>query len=354
LLAEDEPALLELYCEFLTSLGYTCIAAQDGNEALKFIRSEPPDLVLTDFMLPGKTGADILREIKTEPSLSHIPSILISAGSPPERDQESASMFLRKPVPLDRLEQAVRQTLAPPVVEEAEAHAPATVSPMSLAREEMLSWVAHEVKTPLSAALTASDLAMRKLPTDEPSEAVRKLLRVISRQLHRMDELINSILDAAQLEHGNLPLELQRTDIGEFVERIVAYWAELHPDIEFELKNGGLAEVDADPERLRQVLDNLISNAIKYGRSGKCVLLEIREASDSVRISVTDYGPGIPQHELASIFNRYRRIPGQGGRGHGLGLYVAGALARHHGGNLSVRSEVGKGSTFTLSLPRRR
>ena len=113
-----------------------------------------------------------------------------------------------------------------------------------------------------------------------------------------------------------------------------------------------LLRVRGDKERLRQVLDNLLSNAVKYGLPSKMVRIEVSADAGEARISVTDDGRGIPRENLPQVFDRFHRIAGQGGGGHGLGLYIAAALARLHGGELTVDSELERGSTFTLRLPR--
>jgi signal transduction histidine kinase len=216
----------------------------------------------------------------------------------------------------------------------------------------MLSWVSHEIKSPLAAALTATELAMRQVRGGDPA-AVEKRLLVIGRQLRRMDELVTSLLDAAQLQDGRLALDPEPMDLVAAVETAVAYWRELHPEVAFELSFEQHPTVSADPERVRQVIDNLLSNAIKYGRPANRVRVSARVDAERQRaeVSITDRGRGIPREELSHIFDRFHRVPGQGGRGHGLGLYIAAALARLHGGLIRVESEVGQGSTFTLILP---
>lgn len=357
LLAEDEPALLESYCELVRGLGHDCIAAQDGAQALDLARRHSPDLVITDLMMPGRTGLEIIHALRLDPVLSKIPVILLSAGRPSEADRNRAWRFLSKPVSLERFEQAVidgiaaSQAAGPP--QGFTAAPDDRVSPTILAREAMLSWVAHEIKSPLSAALTASQLAARGLVQGEEPAALERRLAVISRQLVRMDELTSSILDAAQLQEGKLDLDLEDLDVGAWVETIAEFWRDLHPEYRFVVNDGHRVLVDADRERLRQILDNLISNAIKYGGPSKVVTLDVRSTSTHVLISVSDDGKGIPREELPHIFDRFHRIAGQGGRGHGLGLYIAAALARLHGGELSVESQLGAGSTFKLAIPRK-
>ena len=357
LIAEDEPALLDSYCELVNGLGHEPLPAHDGNQALDLARKQQPDLVVTDMMMPGQSGLDIIRALRADPVLSDVPVILLSAGRPREADRKEAWKFLPKPVNLERFESVILEGL-----KAAAERGPSkgfyagpgdSVSPISLAREEMLSWVAHEIKSPLTAALTMCDLANRGVDKHEDPSSLKKRLAVIARQLVRMDELVNSILDAAQLQEGKLELDTEDFDLGDWVAKIADYWKDLQPESKFPVVNGHGVTVTADKERLRQVVDNLISNAIKYGGPSKVVRLDVRSTDTNVFVSVADEGSGIPPEELPHIFNRFHRIAGQGGRGHGLGLYIAAALARLHGGELTVESDLGKGSTFTLNIPRK-
>jgi two-component system, sensor histidine kinase and response regulator len=357
LIAEDEPALLESYSELVARLGYECLTALDGDEALVLARQHTPDLVVTDFMMPGRTGLQVIRALKQDPLLALIPTILITAGRPREQELSEAWLALHKPVNIEQFERAVQEGLqwgkGRLHQRRSTASAPDDESPINLAREEMLNWVSHEIRSPISAAMTATELALRDLRSQSNLDAstFERRLNVVSRQLTRMDELVSSILDAAQLHDGKIKLDLEDVALGAWLNGIMASWRELNPEYEFVVRDGSGVVVRADRERLRQIVDNLISNAIKYGKPAKRVITETALSGDHVIIRVTDEGPGIPPEQLATIFDRFQRVAGQGGRGHGLGLYIAAALARLHGGVLSVESEVGRGSTFTLSLP---
>lgn len=357
LVAEDEPALLESFCELVKGLGHRCVSAIDGTEAIEVARREHPDLVVTDLMMPGKTGLDLIRALRADPALSRVPVILLSAGRPAEADKQEAWRFLSKPVNIEGFERAVEEGLkASRGAGQAQGFSAApgdNVSPINLAREAMLSWVAHEIKSPLSAALTVSQLAMRGVDNREDPAALKKRLNVIATQLMRMDALVNSILEAAQLHEGKLELDVEDFDVGEWVAKLAGAWQDLHPEYRFPVSEGRHLQVSGDRERLRQVIDNLISNAIKYGGPSKTVRIELRSTPERVFIAVADEGKGIPPEELPHIFNRFHRVAGQGGRGHGLGLYIAAALARLHGGELTVESTVDRGSTFTLAIPRK-
>jgi two-component system sensor histidine kinase/response regulator len=354
LVAEDEPGLLDSYCELVASLGHQPVAAPDGLRALALARSAPPDLVVTDYMMPGASGIEVIRALRSEPALRDVPVILMSAGRPTDKERGEATLFLPKPVSVDQFEQAIRQVLAAPRQRGSVfiAQAPASAEPLALAREQMLSWVSHEIKSPLSAAMMAAERALRGVRSGEPKEAVELRMQKLQRQLRRMDELVASMLDAAQLQDGKLRAMLERVELPPFLARVLEEWVELYPDYAIELGAVPEVEIAADPERLRQIIDNLISNAIKYGGEARSVTVACAADETHVSISVADRGKGIPAAELPHIFDRFHRVAGQGGRGHGLGLFISAALARLHRGTLTVESEVGRGSTFTVRLPR--
>jgi two-component system sensor histidine kinase/response regulator len=355
LVAEDEPALLEFFRELVEGLGHECLEARDGVEAVTIARSQFPDLVVTDYMMPRSNGLDVIRALRDDPSLRHVPTVLMTAGRPAPEQRTEAWLFLQKPVALEEFERAVREGLK--AAEDCKPLAAAAdsgdrISDLSLTREDMLSWVSHEIKSPLAAATMATQLALRKAKSGEPGKALERNLVITSRQLARMDELVTSILDAAQLRDGRLKLELEHIDLGEWLRKIIAFWKELQPEYDLLLtQDSGPLSCIGDPERLRQIVDNLISNAIKYGQPSRTIHVDVRASVHEVTISVRDFGPGIPAHERRNIFNRFHRVPGQVGGGHGLGLYIASALAGLHDGRLTLHSEVGQGSTFTLSLP---
>ena len=356
LVAEDEAALLEIYAELVAGLGHECVKAHDGNEALDLARQHRPDLVVTDYMMPGLTGVDVIRALRTDPTMAGVPAILLSAGRPPPAAQREASLFLKKPLTLESFERAVEETLKTVegrTTEAGEAQGRSAATDVHLLREEMLSWVSHEIKSPLSSAMMAAQLAMRDLragPVDRAS--LEQRVAQIMRQLARMDELATSMLDAAQLQDGKLRLDVEDIQVSSWLREIVAFWQELHPGHEIALLEAPDVVLRGDRERLRQVIDNLTSNAIKYGKPSKRVEVTARATDDGLVIAVRDFGQGIPPSEVATIFDRFHRVAGQGGSGHGLGLYIAAALARLHGGSIGVASDVGAGSTFTLTLPR--
>jgi signal transduction histidine kinase len=327
------------------------LRAHDGDEALTLARSHGPDLVITDFMMPRKSGIELIRALHgSNDTLSSTPVILISAATP--RAASEATRFLSKPLRLDQLEDEIGKLLA------AKAKRPTTgvletvVAPVDGGkRPEPLNWVAHELKSPLSAVRMSAELLRRRLEVIG-DEQDRGRVQVMLRGLDRMTDLINSVLDAAALGEGKVTLRRHRVDMVGFVERVVSLWRDLHPDVQITLTAPKeRLELSIDESRLQQVLDNLLSNAIKYGAEAKRVDIDVAAQGGQVVTSVRDHGCGIAAGELPHLFERFHRAEAANGHGHGLGLYIAAALAKLHGGTLRAKSELGSGATFSLMLP---
>lgn len=352
LIADDEEPTLEILAEVVSALGHQVLRAHDGEEALTLARAHGPDLVITDFMMPRKSGVELIRALRAaDGELARTPTILISAASP--RAAVEATRFLAKPLRLDQLEDEVKQLLAgkavrPPLP----IHDPAFAPPVDAGRRpEPLNWVAHELKSPLSAARMSAELLRRRLEVIG-DEQDRGRAQVMLRGLDRMTDLINSVLDAAALGEGKVTLRRRRADVVAFVERVVSLWRDLHPDAKITLTAPKeRIELSIDESRLQQVLDNLLSNAIKYGGEAKRVDIDVSPQAGHVCISVRDHGRGIAADELPHLFERFHRAEGVDGQGHGLGLYIAAALAKLHGGTLRAKSDLGAGATFSLMLP---
>jgi len=349
LLVEDEQPLLEVFAEAIADMGHRVVCASNGDEGLAKAREQKPDLILADHMLPGRTGLALLRELRTENGLSRVPVVLMSAGKP--RGHEEAWRFLSKPFALGDLEAAVRDGLAAGgAPEAANSRRPINVAPLVLAREEMLNWVAHEIRSPLGAALLSIDMVQGRLAERAPEVLPR--LQVARRQLLRMNDLVASILDAACLEEGRIELKTSPIRIVPYLNEVIRDWREAHPkaSIAAELADVPVA-VRIDQARVRQILDNLFTNALKYAGAEKPIVVSLEQRPDAIAIRLRDHGPGIPREQLRHVFDRFFRVDDTAGRGHGLGLYIAAALARLHAGSLQADLADGGGTVFSLMLP---
>jgi len=222
-------------------------------------------------------------------------------------------------------------------------------------KREFLLLASHELRSPLAVARGYADM-LRDGSLGTPPESFRRPLEVMQSKLGEIASLVDDMLETARLETGNLRLVRSAVDMGELVRSAVDVVrpgvSERH-ELEIELP-GEPVMVRGDSERLRRIAVNLLDNAVKYSPAGGPVHCAVSRNRGNVRLQVSDHGVGIPEDALGRLFQRFGRIvtPSTSSiPGTGLGLYLCRELARAHGGDISVESQEGEGSTFTVSLP---
>jgi PAS domain S-box-containing protein len=222
-------------------------------------------------------------------------------------------------------------------------------------KDEFVASVSHELRTPLTSILGHLEMLSEEegLPPGVMSQ-----LAVVNRNANRLGALVTDLLHVAQVREGGLQLQTAAVDLAaivrDVVEAIRPAAAEVGVDVRAEVGDRPVVEVDA--HRIRQVLDNLVSNAVKYSPHGGVATVALREGAGVVEIEVADTGIGIPADEVSQVFSRFFRgghalsehIPGTG-----LGLDIVSSIVAAHGGSVAVESVVGVGSTFRVTLPSR-
>ena len=228
---------------------------------------------------------------------------------------------------------------------------------LEAAKSDFLNLASHELRGPLT--VLAGYLSMLEEGTfGELPPAVSSVVGVLVAKTHEVNGLVNDMLETARLDDDQGNLRALPVDVTEVVREVVDDWRALAGAGQ-ELLCEVPAEpvcVDADPARLRTIVTNLVGNAIKYSPNGGTVLSRVEEVGNRVHIAVSDNGLGIAAENFDLLFTRFGRVLTSETRqlpGTGLGLYIARELARVHGGDISVTSELGKGSVFTVTLPAR-
>jgi signal transduction histidine kinase len=221
-------------------------------------------------------------------------------------------------------------------------------------RSEFLAGLSHELRTPLNAILGFAHVLESEV--DGPlSDEARESLAVIRTSGEHLRQLIDDILELSALETGNLQLSRRPVDVREGAEQVVREATATVADKPLKLEVAGEAGLFAyaDRRRVRQILTNLVSNAVKFTSEGS-VTVHLEARGSFVAIIVRDTGPGIPREQTSAIFEEYRQLGDARSRrgGTGLGLSIARRLVLMHGGTIDVSSEMGRGSTFTALLPR--
>jgi PAS domain S-box-containing protein len=220
-------------------------------------------------------------------------------------------------------------------------------------QEEFIGVASHELKTPLTSINAYFELLSFYLPVEGRAEKVNEILTKTRKQLDRLGNLIRDLLDASKIQSGKVQYQLLEADLDEVVAESISNAAHLYPSHQIILKGQCHCTVKCDSERLEQVFNNLFSNAVKYSPKSNKINVEIAVIKNEVKVSVTDYGIGIARDKQARLFQRFYRADniGHNFQGLGLGLYITAEIIKRHLGTIWVRSEPGKGSTFSFTLP---
>jgi signal transduction histidine kinase len=215
--------------------------------------------------------------------------------------------------------------------------------------EQVVAIVAHDLANPLHAVTLAGE-HIRKQAGD--AQAVERGLRTISRATTRMERLLRDLSDTTRIAHGELVLTLRAEPVPPILQDVAQVFgpqsAAAGVTLDTTLPRTS-SVIECDRDRLMQILGNLLGNALKFTREGGRIDLRATDEDDAVRFEVADTGAGIDPKHLPYIFDRFQSYDA---RGTGLGLFIARSLVRAHGGELSVRSSLGLGSTFSFAIPR--
>ncbi len=219
-------------------------------------------------------------------------------------------------------------------------------------KSDFVSMVSHELRAPLTNINGSIELILADENMDP--ETQRAMLRIISEQTARLTRLVQGILNVSRIEARKLEIHPEAVSVRPLMEDVVKQMMQATERHSFQLPEEPLPPVWADPDRLQEILSNLLDNAVKYSPDGGVIRLEAKVLDDRMIISVSDPGVGIPARELNKIFEKFHRVDRGDARatyGHGLGLYISKRLVEAHGGDIWVESEVGAGSTFYFTLP---
>ncbi len=222
-------------------------------------------------------------------------------------------------------------------------------------REEFISLASHELNTPMTSLKLQTQLIQRKITSghDLSLDVVKKLVTTYDSQLKRLIRIVSDMLDISRIKSGKLSLEYSTTDMEALVKDVIERTTEklYLDDVLFAFKSSGPIQGEWDYFRIEQVVLNLLTNAMKYGQD-RPIEISLYEELGTVVLKVRDQGIGIGPENQERIFKRFERaVLSREYTGLGLGLYISKQIVEAHGGNISVESELGKGSTFTVRLP---
>ncbi|MEB3181094.1 MAG: hybrid sensor histidine kinase/response regulator [Nostocaceae cyanobacterium] len=352
LVVDDSPDNVFLIKTILEEEGYAITTAEDGFSALEKVAESPPDLVLLDVMMPGMDGYEVTKRIRKNTDLPFIPILLITAYDAPSVAQGldlGAEDFIRKPVAVEELLARVRSLLRL-------KHSIFERDEIARQREDFVSRLTHDLRTPLVAA-DRMLLLFQQGALGELSGTMQEAIVTMARSNSNLLQMVNTLLEVYRFEAGRKTLAFMPVDLRELFTEVAGELTPLAKDKKLSINlevddDSGITKISGDRLELHRLFTNLVGNAIKFTDSGG-VTIHLRTAKageKDITVEVADTGSGISPQDQATIFERFRQ--GNHKRsGSGLGLYLSRRIVEAHQGTIKVKSELGRGSVFTVRLP---
>jgi len=333
------------------------VLVSSGEEAIKKVKENNPDLVLMDINLNGEMdGIEAASKIH---SFSDIPVIYLTAFSD-ETTLERAKItepyaYLVKPIKDRELQINLEITFSKRKIEKMINENEALIQ-ASKTKSEFIMAISHELRTPLNSIIGFSDLLKTK-NFGELNEIQEKYIDNIQLSGNNLLLIINDILDLSTVEAGKIDLSIEKMSIANVINESIA----IIEDIAKQKKIQVITEIEpgpdiieADKNRIRQVLFNILNNAVKFSKPQGIVTITTRKEGDMAHISVSDTGIGIKEEDIGRLFKEFEQIDRGASRkygGTGLGLVISKKLIELHGGKIWIKSKYGEGTTFTIALP---
>jgi two-component system sensor histidine kinase/response regulator len=363
LVVDDIVKNLQVVGTMLRNEGYDVMPATSGRQALERLRTELPDLILLDLMMPEMDGLEVCVGLKSDPATQQIPVIFLTASNEMEHLVKGfaagAVDYVTKPFNAPELLARVRTHLEL-------KHARQQLRQMNDEKNEFMGIVAHDLRNPLGAVkgyaeLISEETEALQLADTPESERSRVELRQCSARIReassRMAEMVQNLLDANRIERGEMKLQLASTDLSPLVSSVVEVQrgrAAAKQQIFHLQYEPGPVNVAVDPSVMVQVLENLVSNAIKYSPPGKTIFVRLKKQLGVARCEVQDEGPGLSMEDQKKLFGKFARLsakPTGDEHSTGLGLSIVKKMVEAMGGKVWCESELGKGATFVVQLP---
>lgn len=351
LIIDDDKDLLKLLKFNLANRGYKVHTAHEGQEGVRQFEEWQPDLVILDIMMPKMDGWEVCRLIRRQ---SNVPIIMLTAK---DKDEEviygldkGADEYITKPFNVEvlvaRMEALLRRT------KWEQETAQADVEEL---KRNIVACTSHELRTPVDVILSSLDLVLRDAFQDDPQRQKLFIARA-QRSAQSLRWLIDDLLLLVRMDEGALPIMRRPLSVQNELERLLTETQPMQEERKLTVRwkcPEGLM-VNADKQGFRHALHHLLDNALKFSPTGGTVEIKASTDKDSLTIAFRDQGPGIDPVLHEHIFERFYQVDISSTRaygGLGVGLAIARAIARAHGGDVTVESAPGQGSVFRLYVP---
>ena len=359
LIVDDVVSNVLLLKILLTNEKFQVCTASNGNQCIEMAKSEHPDLILLDVMMPDLNGFDTAVILKKDATTQEIPIIFLTALNNPsdlvKGFQVGANDFLTKPFNKEELVMRVMHQIqlvaAKRIIVRQNEELKRTISN----RDKMYSVIAHDLRSPMASIRMVLNLAVNVVSPETVGDEIFGLLDKANRESEETHDLLDNLLKWTKSQTGRLNVVYQDIDLDDIVPGVVDIFKMIAEMKKIDLKYLPADEkltVRADNDMIKTIIRNFLSNAVKFTPEGKAIEVFYKREGEFARISVRDHGVGIAPERVESIFHKGETTYGTGGEeGSGLGLQLCQDFARKNGGEAQVESTLGEGSTFSFTIP---
>jgi len=355
LVVDDQAANIQVVGSVLGKLGHEIIPASDGPTALRRLALRPPDLILLDLLMPEMDGCEVCRRLRANPDWKYIPVIFLSAADDKDfivRALESGGVdYITKPFNQAELISRVRTQLALKSARD-------RLKQLAKDKDELIGILAHDLKNQLGGMQMSAQLLRDRASRSQNADTrTTQLAENIAHSSGQLLAFVKEFLANAAADHG-IAIRLETLNLSDAAAAAVHQYDEAARQkdlaVEVNLPDNGTA-VLADASALDQVLDNLLSNALKFSPPGKRIFVSVESGPTHVECRIQDEGPGFTGADRTRMYHRYARLsarPTGGEPSTGLGLSIVRKLVNAMNGGLICESVPAEGTTFVVRLPR--
>lgn len=359
LIVDDVTSNVLLLKILLTNEKFQICTASNGHQCVEVARSEHPDLILLDVMMPELNGFDTAVILKKDPLTADIPIIFLtalnSASDLVHGFQVGAHDFLTKPFNKEELIMRVMHQISLVAAKRYIIEQNEKLKRIISNRDKMYSVIAHDLRSPMASIRMVLNLCVNVVTPDMVGEEIFGLLDKANRESEETHDLLDNLLKWTKSQTGRLEVAYQNLELDDIVPGVVDIFTMIAEMKKIKLQYIPSEEhlkVRADNDMMKTVVRNFISNAIKFTPEGKGIEVYYKKSGEFAKISVRDHGVGIAPERIDTLFHKGETTYGTGGEeGSGLGLQLCADFARKNGGDVMVESTLGEGSTFSFLVP---
>lgn len=363
LIVDDTPDNLRLLSEMLSKRGYSVRSAISGSAAFMAVKTKLPDLILLDINMPNMNGYEVCKQLKANDTTRDIPILFLSAFNEAidkvKAFQVGGLDYITKPFQVEevlaRVDTHLTLSRTQKELQQARAEALRALEQqkeLNRLKSEFISLVTHDFHTPLVSIQGFTSLLRQGCP-NLPIETQQRYFNKIDASVEHLMYLLEQVLLIGKSESGKLQCYPTSVNLEAFCGELIESFqlqSDRHP-IEFSY-TGNKTTVEIDPTLLRQILINLLTNAIKYSPENSSVGLTVEYQASAIAFQVQDRGIGIPLEEQSRLFEPFYRCSNvKSVRGSGLGLAVVKTCVDAHNGQIQITSQVGQGTIVTIQIP---